>query len=338
MKILHTSDIHLRSLGDERWQTLERLIELAKQSKVELFVISGDLFDSGINAEELRTHIRGMLSHTGFKICLIPGNHDANSYKEGAYFGEDVVVINDFETPFIYKDVTIWGFPYQQGNDVLYKIRSLTNRLTSGTKHILLYHGDLLDVFISPKDAGEEGDQRYMPVRLSYFDETKIDYVLAGHFHRRFDFWQLKSGGYFVYCGSPVSITRREVGQRHANLFELGRPPKAYPLETFYYEEVDINLDPFSGCDPLEVVNSQLQKINKNASIMLKLKGFIDGKALGLNETQFVNKIKKTLEGYRAELLENEVRDIGAILGDDFLNDFWLNWKRWTMMKKRWVR
>ena len=107
MKILHTADIHLREYGDERWKTLQRLIEIGKKEKIELFVISGDLFDKDIDAEILRPKIREIFSNNGFKIILIPGNHDSEAYKSGMYFGEDTTVLTDLNEPFEYKDLTI---------------------------------------------------------------------------------------------------------------------------------------------------------------------------------------------------------------------------------------
>jgi len=44
MKILHTADLHLKEYGDERWETLQKLIDIAKKEKIDLFVICGDLF------------------------------------------------------------------------------------------------------------------------------------------------------------------------------------------------------------------------------------------------------------------------------------------------------
>ena len=107
MKILHTADIHLREYDDDRWKTLQKLIEIGKKEKIEIFVISGDLFDKGINAENLRPKIREIFSNTNFKIVIIPRNHDSDSYASGMYFGEDAVILTDLDNPFKYKDINI---------------------------------------------------------------------------------------------------------------------------------------------------------------------------------------------------------------------------------------
>ena len=51
MKILHTADIHLREYEDERWRALEKLIEIGRKERIGIFLVSGDLFDKDINAE-----------------------------------------------------------------------------------------------------------------------------------------------------------------------------------------------------------------------------------------------------------------------------------------------
>jgi DNA repair exonuclease SbcCD nuclease subunit len=323
MKILHTADIHLREYEDERWKTLQRLIEIGKAEKIEIFVISGDLFDKGIDAESLRPKIRGIFSNTGFKIIMIPGNHDNESYKSGMYFGEDTVILTDLNEPFEYKDLRIWGLPFEsiEGEKILDKLHSIENDLTTDKKNILLYHGELLDAFFSRKDFGEEDEGRYMPIKLSYFKDLHIDYVLAGHFHSKFDMWELENGGYFVYPGSPVSITKREIGQRKVNIFEVGKPPKEYPLNTFHFEEVVIEFGPFMEKKPVEIVKEKLKRVHFNASIILTIKGYINSEEIKMNESELVKQIREITKGKSVE--EHFVfRDIHTILEDDLFKSF----------------
>ncbi|HHW56991.1 MAG TPA: hypothetical protein GXX15_04840 [Clostridia bacterium] len=154
MKILHTADIHLREYGDERWETIEELIKIGKKEKIDLFVISGDLFDAGINAENLRHSLRGIFSGNGFKIVILPGNHDRESYQTGMYFGADVVILTDFNKPFEYKDLRVWGLPFEDksGEEIVNKFRSIKDKLISDKTNILLYHGELVDSYFSRSD------------------------------------------------------------------------------------------------------------------------------------------------------------------------------------------
>lgn len=323
MKILHTADIHLKGYEDERWKVLRKLMEIGKEEKIEIFVISGDLFDKGIDAENLRPKIRELFTNNGFKIVLIPGNHDMDSYTGGIYFGEDTVILTDVNSPFEYKDIKIWGIPFEpiEGEKIINELRSLTNKLTPDTINILLYHGELLDAFFSRGDFGEEGEERYMPVKLSYFKDLKVDYVLAGHFHSRFDVWSLEKGGYFVYPGSPVSITKRETGQRKVNLFEVGTPPTEYPLDTPHFEEIVIELDPFKDQGPIEIIEKELTNIHKEATVILTVKGFINSKALGMSETDLVKKIRE-IASEKCIVKPPGFRDIAVILEDDLFKGF----------------
>lgn len=323
MKILHTADIHIREYGDERWESLQGLIELGKKERVEIFVVSGDLFDRGIDAENLRPRIREIFSDTGFKIVVIPGNHDNDSYKSGMWFGEDTVILTSLNIPFEYKAVKIWGMPFEpiEGEEILHKLRALGDNLTRDKRNILLYHGELLDAFFSRRDFGDEGEERYMPVKLSYFKDLEIDYVLAGHFHSRINSWKLENGGYFVYPGSPISITRRETGQRKVNLFEPGKPPSEYPLDTPHFEEVVIELNPFQDKRPIEKVRERFRNLHRKARVILTVKGFLNGRVIGMGEQTVVEEIKK-IAAERCVVERYEFRDIQAILDDDLVKRF----------------
>jgi len=324
MKILHTADIHLREYEDDRWKTLQKLIEIGKKERIEVFVISGDLFDKGIDAETLRPKIREIFSNSGFKIVLIPGNHDSESYKSGMYFGEDTIILTHLNEPFEYKEVRIWGLPFEpiEEERILEKLHSIRNNLSPDKKNILLYHGGLCDAYFSRKDFGEEDGGRYMPVKLSYFKDLNIDYVLAGHFHSKFDLWKLENGGYFVYPGSPISITKREIGQRKVNIFEVGKPPKEYPLDTPHFEEVDIRFDPFTKKNPVEMVKEHIERFHPQARIILTIEGYINSEEIKISESELVKQIKEIIKEKPIEECRLEFRDIHTIVEDDLFKRF----------------
>jgi len=324
MKILHTADIHLRGEKDERWEVLRKLIKLAGEEQVDIFAISGDLFDSGVDAGVLRPRIREMFSDISFEILLIPGNHDIHSYVSGFYFGGGIRILDDPETPAEFEDVRVWGMPFEEGlssEDVMKKLSSLAPRLNPEGTDILLYHGELLDSFYSRKDFGDEGDRRYMPARLSFFRDINLDYVLAGHFHSRFAVWQIEGGGYFVYPGSPVSITRRETGRRSVNIFEVGEEPGKYPLDAPYFEEVQVKLDPLSGEDPENLVASCLSDLPPEAKILLTVSGYINSAEDGLSESDLED-IIRDIAGSNLADYTFLARDIGAILNDELFIQF----------------
>jgi len=348
-KILHTADLHLKEYGDERWKAMEEILETGKREGVDLLAVSGDLFDQETDAQKLRDRVREVFSGSGFRIILLPGNHDSASYAGGLYFGEDVVILGEPFSRVETEDTVIWGLPFEplDKREVISRLQTLSHKLDAGRTNLLLYHGELLDAFFSRKDLGDEGDYSYMPASLSYFAEAGLDYVLAGHFHTSFRVWPLPGGtGSFIYPGSPVSVTSREKGRRKVNLLEpgTGAPPQEISLETFHYEEIVVKLDPFifkplgsdgggfhkqvDPVDPIETISHRLSGLHSAARATLRVTGYFHGANLGLTESQLVEKIQEVISRELASSdpgrvqLQAEFKDIRTILEDPLARSF----------------
>jgi len=322
--IMHTGDLHLREYGDERWESLQHLLEAGKEQKIDLLVISGDLFDRHIDAEKLANRFRQAVNGAGFPVFILPGNHDREAYGGGRYFGEGVEVITDPAVPLECGDVVFWGLPYAplEESEIIKRLHALSEKAPGGKYNVLLFHGELLEPRFSRRDMGEEGEQRYMPVKLSCFENLRFDYVLAGHYHSNFRIWQYPAG-YYVYPGSPVSVTKREKGRRKANLFKIGDPPREHFLDTFHFEEVVVELDPFSTKNPLERIEKELEGTHPSSLVELRLKGFFNGEALGLDERGLMRKVHQAVSPRNnIRVLPPEFKDISSILDDRLTERF----------------
>jgi exonuclease SbcD len=322
MKILHTADLHLKSLGDERWGALSAVVEVGKSRKIDALVIAGDLFDRGIDAARLYDRLRPVFEGAGFPTLILPGNHDHDSYPTGIFLGEGVRVLSSLQDPVDIGPVRFWGLPFvpREKGGVLASLHSVRDRMTADRTNVLVYHGELVDKIFDRADLGGEGDERYMPARLSYFADLNVAYVLAGHFHTSFDIFRFSDDGFFVYPGSPVSVTKREIGRRGVNLFEVGKPPARVDLDTPHFVREEIACDPFSDVDPPAAVAEAIGRLHPSATLLLTVTGFIDGTRLGTDETRLFSEIKKAA-GRRAEV-DYGVRDIGTILADDLFAAF----------------
>jgi len=346
-KILHTADVHLREYGDERWKALEKVVETGRRERVDLLAISGDLFERDADAEKLRDRIREVFSGTGFRVLILPGNHDSASYTGGLYFGEDVVILGEPFSCLELEGLVIWGLPFAPLNkeEVIGRLQELSRRITSRGMdshqvNVLLYHGELLDAFFSRKDMGDEGNYSYMPAALSSFAEAGLDYVLAGHFHTDFRVWPFpgRNSGSFIYPGSPVSVTSREKGRRKVNLLDLGSqaPPREIHLDTFHYEEVLIELDPFSESDPLPPIEERLKELHPSSLTTLRVTGYFNGAALGTTEQELAERLHNLDVGRDRERgrgwnrsrgwgqiqLQAQFKDIRHILEDPLTRSF----------------
>ncbi len=343
MKVLHTADLHLQEYNDARWNSLKEIVRLGKAEAIDVLTICGDLFESTHHAHKLRPKIREIFSGLPFTVLIIPGNHDAEAYPDGVFLGEKVTVIRDLLTPVELGDVFFWGFPFEEmpPEEILEYLhlagemarkRSFEKRRDSGTHqpgsreekqkvHVLLFHGELLDIVDGWSQYGDEGKQRYLPVKLSYFRTLPWHYVLAGHFHINFSVHRIEEERFFVYSGSPVSITRRELGTRQVNLFTIGGPPASFPLHTPYYEKLELHLNPFLKQNPVEILSERLAALPEHAYLLVEIDGYFDGKQLEMSEEEFHRAISKLI-GKRMEVVRMEFRDIREIMEDDLFKRF----------------
>ncbi|RMH89551.1 MAG: DNA repair exonuclease, partial [Calditrichaeota bacterium] len=323
MKILHTADIHLREYNDERWQALRRIVEESLQQQVDVLVISGDLFDSTADAQKLRSKIRELFNELSCPVILIGGNHDAQAYPEGTFWGPTVTVIRDLLTPVEIQGAYFWGFPYEDllEEEILEYLHLAGSMAGPEATHILLFHGELLDFTEGWAGYGDEGQRRYLPVKLSYFRELPWQYVLAGHFHSNFEVHEFSPERYFVYPGSPIPITRREIGPRRVNLFRIGEPPTPMPLDTPFYERMELRLHPFLREDPLTLIHTRLGQLPEQGRLLVEVTGYYDGSALGMTEEELYRALSR-LKSERLDFTRLEFRDVRDIVEDELFKMF----------------
>jgi len=317
MKILHSADIHLRTVGDSRWQALEHLVRVAEQHSVALLVICGDLFDRHIDVHRLKSPLRDLFQDIDVQIILLPGNHDVRAVAEGDYYGENVTVLSRSDHFLDVNKVRVFALPFEKidGEKILEKLLWIRQRTSSDKANILLYHGELLDMIYARDGFGDEDIAGYMPVRLSYFDGLGLDYVLAGHFHRNFEVRRY-ANGYFVYPGSPVSVTKKENGVRRANLFEVGKQPMPIELGTSHFEEVLVRLDPTSQEDPIATIAKRLDSYDDNARVLLTVSGFVDLRSMGKGEAEFAKEIGALMTP-QVEKIDQHWNDVSAVVQSD---------------------
>lgn len=321
MKILHTADVHLNEFEGQRWQTFEQILNLGKKEKVDVMVISGDLFDQGLNAVQLRREIEALFSDYDFQILILPGNHDFRAFKDKPFWGNHVQIFNDLSSPWQLDEVTFWGLPFEDLSErqVIGKLETINEQApnTSG-QDIFVYHGELVDAFYSGQTSqafGDEGEKRYLPMKLAYFKNLNFDYILAGHFHSQFDLRKIDENKFFVYPGSPISITKRETGPRKVNLFEVGQPPKAKEISTPYFTEINYQLNPFEDQRPIEEIKTMITKLPSEAVPIVSVKGYFDSQKLGLTKKDFVEKLNQFTD-------QCLVDDVSTILSNSLFKEF----------------
>ncbi|GAA3134284.1 exonuclease SbcCD subunit D [Planomonospora alba] len=236
MRVLHTSDWHLgrsfhrESLLAAQGVFVDHLIETVRSERVEVVVVSGDVYDRAlppVDAVDLCNEALRRLVAEGVRTVLISGNHDS-ARRLG--FGADLIDAAGVHlrtdparvaTPVVVGDVAFYGIPYLEPELVrepwqlperthtaavghaMSLIRADLER--RGTRSVVLAHA-----FVTGGQASDSerdisvGGVAHVPV--SAFDG--VDYAALGHLHGR-----QRMSEAVRYSGSPIAYSFSELGQ-----------------------------------------------------------------------------------------------------------------------------
>jgi hypothetical protein len=125
-----------------------------------------------------------------------------------------------------------------------------------------------------------------------------------------------------VYPGSPASITLKETGRRHADLVEVGEPPRPEPLDTHHYEAVSVRLDPFDDRHPVDVIDTALAGLHRRAEVLLGVSGYVDLSALGLTESELHAAIKRALSRWPVKEIDERWTDAREVTRHELFKKF----------------
>lgn len=216
MKIIHCSDLHLgkkpsgtKKYSDTRFEdffkAFDNLIEKVATLEVDVFIISGDLFDKKeINANILEKTENLLKKLKQFKknmrIVAIEGNHDIISSKEDSWleylktkgYLEVYSYKEDFEKHNHFKidDVNFYAVGYP-GFMVDKALEKLAENLNKDEKNIVIVHTGISDSNTLPGLVSTK--------TIDLFKD-KVTYMAAGHIHSFTTY--PKENPYFFISGS----------------------------------------------------------------------------------------------------------------------------------------
>ena len=287
LKFIHTSDIHLgakfsqfenkNKRKDEQLETFERIIDYSIEKKADIFLVSGDLFNSispkKHYIEIVKKTINKMLD-CGIYIFIIPGNHDYYvpdgiwdnelKFDSGKFF---VFKNSDFEMKEIPEfGVKVIGKDYKKSE----KNKRLINRENiPGTEalSILMFHGSY--------DYPDFREFEDFPFSLSELDEVNFNYMALGHYHKFgivLDTPKKKA----AYPGSPeaMKFSSRETGERYIiyGKLEDNGSIRIEPVEiqTAVLETIEIDITAFENITQLEEKIRRTDNKNKYLNCILR--------------------------------------------------------------------
>lgn len=297
VRILHTADVHLDYLFsdlpyDQRgirrrevFAGLRRVVELARECRVDALLIVGDLFDPEQLSRETLAQTAALfrsLTADGIATLIVPGNHDTvdgpgSPYAEGV-FPPRVHIFRgqDFTACRVVEGLTVWGMPFTAAARRQRSLRGFADRfpLDPGEGFRVVAHHGAFTGFSLP-----EGD--YAPVAPQDLLDTGAHYVALGHHHNPRDCSE-PAGVPAWYPGTPTRLDWTNLPDRQALLVRFRPGARAAEVEPLPIDDRPLSLVEFSpGQRPLEELFSYLEALaDPRALVRVVLEGPVDSGSL----------------------------------------------------------
>lgn len=292
MKILHTSDLHIGKyigtydLKEDTEYVLNQVVDTAIRERVEVVLISGDIFDRPNPSEEAIkmyvSFLKGLLDKN-IKVIAISGNHDSgirlSAYKDilgKGYFVEGEfnspmrkVSLNDeygpvnfymlpFFTPFIVKSNLKLEKGLENYDLAMDEIIKRENIDTS-QRNIILAHQFVAGFKFGGSEEDfsySNGDEKNVAgVGIISLDKFQnFDYVALGHIHKP----QKISRETIRYSGSLLKYKTSEIDGPNKSVVIIDLKEKG---------NIEVKLDPIKPLHPfvkIEGLLSELTNTNPN--------------------------------------------------------------------------
>jgi len=225
MRFIHIADVHLgcrpdisfpwgESREQEIWETLAFVVRTCNEKKIDLLLISGDLFDRQPSVDELKKVNNMFAKAQGVQVVMISGEHDYlkedSAYMEFSW-ASNVHFLKEAEPDSVFLeelDTTVHGISYHSGTCDEDLTASIEPCNDEGEIQILMLHG---------------GDEEHMPFSAKKLAMLDFDYVALGHLHAP----RLLSD-HVAYAGSLEPLSKEETGKHGYILGEITRERREF--------------------------------------------------------------------------------------------------------------
>lgn len=211
----------------------KKIIAVAKEEKVDLMLICGDLYEHGYVRKSTIDFICDefkKISET--KVIIIPGNHDpwsANSFHNSTRWPDNVHILFGDNPVFELKDAGVCIHGSLNGN----------TSIDPSKINLLMLHGTL---DMSFNKSG------FNPISSEKLESYGMDYIALGHFHSKFTGGGIQKNIYNP--GSPEPLGFDEEGEHGVFLAAIYKEHshdrqtdvRFIPLNTRSYRNINISL------------------------------------------------------------------------------------------------
>lgn len=223
VKIVHTADLHLGSpfgyfperaevLQADQLRTFMSIIRLCQDTKSDLLLIAGDLFEQPRPPMSLVNEVHGLFaSIPETRVFIAPGNHDPaepDSLWQGTSWSPNVhVFLNGIEAVDLpHLNTRVYGAAFQGTAAPEPLVKALLPEPHPDLINILLLHGEII--------SGNQGSA-YNPISNQWLKTCGADYIALGHTHQGELVQRLEGmGPWYAYSGCPSGRGFDELGQK----------------------------------------------------------------------------------------------------------------------------
>ncbi|MGZ5244833.1 MAG: metallophosphoesterase family protein [Bacteroidia bacterium] len=224
IKILHTADNHLckkfnsrgysdeirEALVEERFNCLERTVQLANDKAVDFLVIAGDLFDhTQVPQKDIKRTAQILNNFSGRNVVVLPGNHDFYEsgsdklwYKFSEYMNDDLLLLLSDCKPVAIEmnDKNVYFYPgpcnsKTSPNNAIGWVKD-TEKSTEDL-HIGIAHG-------SVKGYSPDMKHEYFLMTEEELRASGADFWLLGHIHVKYPAAAQTANPTFFYSSTPT--------------------------------------------------------------------------------------------------------------------------------------
>lgn len=285
VKVFHTADVHLDSPFSVSTpsEAEQRRIQLrgifssavffAKCEKIDIFLISGDLFDARfVTKDTVDAVIRDFSTYPQCKFFISPGNHDpyndASVYKNYV-FPENVHVFSGSKECVKLADlnVCVYGIGFTSSEYISSPVAGY-GKLDRSMINILVCHGDTTS------------GSKYGPITQNDIAVSGFDYVALGHIHQKTEL--LKAGEtYYSYPGCLQGRGFDETGHKGAYFGIVSKEKtemywKQFSVKRYEWIECDVS-GVSNKAEALELIRPSLSEFSSDTALRITLKGTVNG-------------------------------------------------------------
>ena len=323
-------------LIESRFNVLEEMVHNAEAEGCELFVITGDLFDSinTVKVSDVKRVVNILAEFVG-NVIVLPGNHD--------YYTGDEKVWNDFEKALssvshnitLIKEFRPYTFDTSEDKVILYPAfcqakHSTKNNLDwikasdiqkAGVINVGIAHGAIQGITPDMKEEYflmTESELLGIPMDVWLIGHTHIPYPadlkedadIAGYkifnagTHEQTDLHNNTDGNGFIISVEKDGISAKVLARKHIS----GK---------IHFYDIDVKVKPDSETVLADSIRSAISERNKNAVVRLRVSGSI-------KQTEYSEKgkvYKELLGGYLTyEINDDELSE--EITVEKILDEF----------------